>query len=74
MIEQHYGRFLDAEASARLDMLDAAGGEKTSTFDPGLTVDASKYATQGMSPTVPSWNQLLGWLKELDLLRRAEAA
>ena len=26
------------------------------------------------SPTVPSWNQLVEWLRELDLLRRAEAA
>jgi len=25
------------------------------------------------SPTVPSWNQLLGWLREMDLLRKAEA-
>jgi hypothetical protein len=26
------------------------------------------------SLTVPSWNQLLAWLREMDLLRRAEAA
>ena len=27
-----------------------------------------------VSPTVPSWNQLLGWLREIDLLRKAQAA
>jgi hypothetical protein len=26
------------------------------------------------SPTVPSWNQLLRWLRDVDLLRKVEAA
>jgi hypothetical protein len=26
------------------------------------------------APTIPSWNQLVEWLRELDLLRRGEAA
>jgi hypothetical protein len=63
MIEQHYGRFLEAEANAQLRMLDAAGGAKTSTSDRGLTVDASKYAMQGMSPTGfgPYYNSQSAW-------------
>ena len=39
MIEQHYGRFLEAEAGAQLRLLGAAGEAKPSTFDAGLTVE-----------------------------------
>ena len=35
--------------------------------DPGMDVGEA-------SPTVPSWNQIVDWLRELDLLRQAEAA
>jgi hypothetical protein len=27
-----------------------------------------------VSPMVPSWNQLLGWLRDVDLLRKLDAA
>ena len=74
MIEQHYARFLEAEASAQLRMRDAAGGAENVNLGAGLTDDAHKYATHGASLTVPSWNQLLAWLREMDLLRRVEAA
>lgn len=50
MIEQHYGRSLEAEASAQLRMPDAAGGAKTSTAEQGLTDDAHKYATHESVP------------------------
>jgi hypothetical protein len=39
-----------------------------------LTVGAPKYVAQGTSLTVPSWNHLLACLREMDLLRRTEAA
>jgi len=52
------------------------------TFEPDLTGRAyiiRATITPGrvveyVSPTVPSWNQLLAWLREMALLRRAEAA
>lgn len=50
MIEQHYGRFLEAEAGAQLRLLDGAQEAKPSIFDERLTVDARKYVTQGASP------------------------
>jgi hypothetical protein len=44
MIEQHYGRLHETEASARLWQPDAFGRATTSIFDPRSTVDARKYA------------------------------
>jgi hypothetical protein len=40
----------------------------------GSSVRAENLRWNKASPTIPSWNQLVEWLRELDLLRRSEAA
>jgi predicted XRE-type DNA-binding protein len=52
-----------------LRLVEAAGLEAEIRVWSGVT----RYESEA-SQTVPSWNQLLGWLREMDLLRRVEAA
>ena len=81
-IEQHYGRFLASRVDDQLALLSApasrAGVEprmrKTATFGGGLQFQAERPLWNKASPTVPSWNQILQWLREMDLLRQAKAA
>jgi len=35
---------------------------------------AAPEANAKASPTVPSWNQIMAWLRELNMLRNADAA
>jgi len=80
------GRFLESEVDAQLQLMAGANAttdrarkaagrwEKPSTLSPGLTVRAEKTLKNQASLTVPSWNQILQALRELDLLRQQAAA
>jgi len=82
MIEQHYGRFLASRIDDQLALLGAPAMaaqveprmRKTATFGGGLQFWAEKPLWNEASLAVASWNQLLGWLRELDVMRKAEAA
>jgi hypothetical protein len=82
MIEQHYGRFLASRVDEQLRLLSGSSVAteprrrvpKTATFGGGLQFWAEKPLQDKASLTVPSWNQIIGWLREMDLLRQAVAA
>jgi hypothetical protein len=48
-----------------------AAANATSTL---ATYPRGRTAERRVSPMVPSWNRLLGWLLDVDSLRRAHAA
>ena len=73
MIEQHYGRFMGDEP----DWIEAAESDPTEepvTKPVTESLGAEKPLQNKASPTVPSWNQILQSLRELDLLRQSIAA
>ena len=82
MIEQHYGRFLASRIDDQLALLSApsvpaqiaVGDRKTATFGGGLQFQAEKPLWNKASQAVPSWNQIVECLRELDLLRQSVAA
>jgi len=67
----HLQRSLDRSTAPRL------ARQVTPKRTPRLRAPRASHAkrsTKQASQMVPTWNQLLAWLREMDLLRRAEAA
>ena len=75
MIEEHYGRYIGDEGDAVLEAylkayLKAKAGPKAGP----KVEDSSNYRENMASLTPPSWNQLVSWARELDLVRKEVAA
>ena len=79
MIQEHYGKYIRDDGDALLRAYveqpkQSAREQKTGTFAGTFSRSNSNYWKNLASQTLPSWNQLLSWLKELDSVRQYAVA